>query len=223
LRPAAAGRLAVAGRERLFALPTGDERRTVLFRAVVELTTDLPALRGWLAGTGLPAGYPLDADLHWRVRYRLAILGDLTDAEIAAAVAADPAARGEQYAARCRSARPDPAAKAAAWDVITTEADLSSYHLLALGDGFWQPEQTELTAPYVERFFTDMPQAARLRGDMALDLLVRLLYPHHAATPETLHHAEKLLARDDISVPLRRKVADASDDLSRVIAVREAR
>jgi aminopeptidase N len=222
-RPAAADRLAAGCRVRLFALPTGDERRTVLFRAVVELSTDRPQLRRWLAGTGLPAAYPLDADLQWRVRYRLSVLGDLTEAEIGVALAADPTARGEQYATRCRSARPDPAAKAAAWNAITTEPDLSSYQLLALGDGFWQPEQTALTAPYVDRFFAEMPSAARLRGDMALDLLVRFLYPHHAATSHTLHHAEKLLARDDISVPLRRKVADATDDLSRVVALREAR
>jgi aminopeptidase N len=220
LRSAAADRLAVAYRTRLYSLGSGDERRTVLFRALVELTADRAELRAWLAGAGLPNGYGFDADLLWRVRYRLAVLGDLTGPEIADALAADPTTRGEQYATRCRAARPDPAAKAAAWAAITADPDLSSYRLLALADGFWQPEQAELTAPYVNRFFADMPEAARLRGDMALDLLIRLLYPHHAATADTLHRAEELLARDDITVPLRRRVADATDDLRRVVAVR---
>ena len=221
-RPAAADRLATAVERRLYALPPGDERRTVLFRALIELATPGDRLRGWLAGAGLPTGYPVDGELAWRIRYRLAVLGELTEPEIAAALAGDPTARGEQYADRCRAGRPDPAAKAAAWATVTTEPGLASSRLLALGDGFWQPEQAALTSAYVERFFADMPRAARLRGEMALDLLVRLLYPHHAATPDTLRHAEKLLARDDIPAPLRRSVADATDDLSRAVAVREA-
>jgi aminopeptidase N len=222
VRPAAVATLASACRSRLSDLAEGDERRTVLLRALLELTSDVPVLRGWLAGTCPPTGDPFDADLSWRVRYRLAVLGELSEHEILAALDADPTTRGEQYTARCRAARPDGAAKAAAWQAITTDADLSNYRLWALADGFWQPEQAELTAPYVERFFADMPAAAWLRGDMALDHLVRFLYPHHAGTEDTVRLAEGLLARDDLSVPLRRKVADATDDLRRVVAVRAA-
>lgn len=221
-RPAAAAALAAACRSRLFALPDGDERGTVLFRALIELSTDVPELRGWLAGAGLPAGSSLDTDLSWRIRYRLGALGGLDEAEIVAALEADPSTRGEQYAARCRAARPDPAAKAAAWRSIMSDPELSNYRLWALADGFWQPEQTELTAPYVARFFADMPAAARLRGDIAVDHLVRFLYPHHAGTEDTLRRAEKLLSMADLNVALHRSAADATDDLRRVVAARAA-
>lgn len=51
---------------------------------------------------------------------------------------------------------------------------------------------------------------------------VRFLYPRYAAWPATLEHAEKLLAREDLSLPLRRRVVDFNDDLRRVIRARAA-
>jgi aminopeptidase N len=216
LRPAervtAAARLAAACRERIGALSEGDERRTVLLRYLIELSTDVAELRGLQAGA---AGEPA-----WRIRYRLAVLGELTEAEIAAALAGDPTTVAQQYAARCRAGRGTAEAKESAWKAIVEEPGLSNYQLWALADGFWQPEQVEMTEGYVARFFEEMPAAARLRGDIAVDHLVRYLYPHHAGSEETVRRAEKLLGRTDLSLPLRRKVADATDDLRRVVAAR---
>jgi aminopeptidase N len=160
--------------------------------------------------------------MRWRLRYRLAVLGDVSPEEIASAVAANPGAHSEQFAAKCQAARPDPAAKQTAWREITTDTTLSSYRLWALAEGFWQPEQAALTEPYVKRFFDEMPAAASLRGDLVLDLLVRFLYPRYAATAHTLLLADLLLARPDVSLPLRRRVADFTDDLRRVVSARAA-
>jgi aminopeptidase N len=235
-RPAALASVAVAIRDRLAAMPPADERRLTdpaqvpardetwlpLCRGLVEFSADPAELRGWLDGTRLPAGLALDADLAWRVRYRLAVLGDLRDAEVDAAYRADPSTQGEQFAAKCRAARPDPAAKEAAWTAVVGDTELSSYGLWALAEGFWQPEQVELTAGYVRRFFDEMPNAAKLRGDLVLDVLVRFLYPRYAASPTTLGLADRLLAREDIGLPLRRRVADFTADLRRVVAARAA-
>ncbi|MFL6136663.1 MAG: aminopeptidase N [Frankiaceae bacterium] len=221
-RQEAMAQVAEALRRRLSGIEAGDERQITLFRGLVDFSADVGELCGWLDGAGLPAGLALDADLGWRIRSRLAALGALTEAEIDDALLADPSPQGEQSAAKCRAARPDPAAKASAWKAITADTGLSNYGLWALAEGFWQPEQLELTAPYVERFFAEMPEAATLRGDYVLDVLVRFLYPRYAGTPETLRHAEKMLARDDVPLPLRRRVIDFTDDLRRVVAAREA-
>jgi aminopeptidase N len=219
-RAGALSRVAGALRNRLARTAPGDEWQLTLFRALIEFTA-LPAeLRGWLGGAGLPAGLDLDTDLAWRIRYRLAVLGEFGDAEITAAYEADPSTHGTQFSAKCRAARPDPTAKESAWESITADTSLSSYRLWALADGFWQPEQVGLTEPYVTRFFAEMPVAAKLRGDLVLDVLVRFLYPRYAATATTLGSAEALLARDDIPLPLRRRVADLTDDLRRVVTVR---
>jgi aminopeptidase N len=221
-RPAALASIAGAIRRRLAATPPSDETWLPLCRGLVEFSADPAELRGWLDGTGLPAGLVLDADLAWRVRYRLAVLGELSEADIDAAHRADPSAQGEQFAAKCRAARPDPAAKEAAWNAVVGDTELSSYGLWALAEGFWQPEQAELTAGYVRRFFDEMPNAAKLRGDLVLDVLVRFLYPRFAASPATLGLADRLLAREDIGLPLRRRVADFTADLRRVVAARAA-
>jgi aminopeptidase N len=221
-RPAAMTEVASALRRRLTATEPGHERQITLFRALIDFTADPAELGGWLAGRRLPAGLELDTDLSWRVRYRLSILGGLDEADIEAAHQADPSSQSAQFASKCRAARPDPAAKESAWDTITRDEALSSYELWALAEGFWQPEQAELTAPYASRFFTEIPRSARLRGDLVLDVLLRFLYPRYSATAETLRMAGELLTRDDIPLPLHRRVADFTDDLRRVVEARAA-
>ncbi|MEF9904748.1 aminopeptidase N [Streptomyces sp. P9-A2] len=219
-RPEAMARVAEALRGRLARTGAEDERMITLFRGLVDFTADPEELSGWLAGDGLPSGLVLDTDMSWRVRYRLAVLGGVDATGVAAALEAGPGAVAEQFAAKCRAALPEAGAKEAAWTAIMRGADLSHYELWSLAEGFWQPEQTVLTRPYVERFFTDMPTAARDRGDLVLDQLLRFLYPRYAATPETLEAAERMLALDTLPVTLRRRAADHTHDLRRVVAVR---
>ncbi|MFJ9003818.1 aminopeptidase N [Streptomyces canus] len=221
-RPAAMARVAEALRGRLARTDADDERMITLFRGLVEFTADTMELSGWLAGDGLPPGLVLDTDVSWRIRYRLAVLGGMDTADIAAAVHAGPGAVAEQYAAKCRAALPEASAKNEAWTTIMHGSDLSNYELWSLAEGFWQPEQTALTEPYVERFFTDMPAAADRRGDLVLDLLLRFLYPRYATGPGTLAAAKRMLALDGLPVTLRRRVADHTHDLRRVVAARAA-
>jgi len=221
-RAAAMAGIADALRARLGRTAPGDELAISLFRGLIDFTADPDELRGWLGAVAAPAGLALDTDLAWRVRHRLAVLGHLTDERITEAYLADPSAQAEQFATRCRAALPDEDAKSRAWRSIMGDTGLSSARLLALAEGFWQPEQLGLTAPYVERFFAEMPVAARLRGDKVLDTLTLHLYPRHAATPDTLEYAEKLLAREDLPLPLRRRVVDLTDDLARVVRARAA-
>ena len=220
-RPVAMTRIAESIRRRLAETTPGDERQISLYRGLIDFTADVAELRGWLDGTREPApGFALDPDTRWRIWYRLAVLGEASEEEIAAAYRADQSAHGEQSAAKCRAARPDASVKAATWEAIIGDADLSSYGMWALAEGFWQPEQSELTAPYVQRFFDEIRGVATMRGDVVLDVLIRFLYPRFAATQQTLDWAGALLARDDVTVSLRRRITDSTDDLRRVVACR---
>jgi aminopeptidase N len=207
-------------RSRIAETPADDERLLTLFRYLIEFSSDAAELRGLLAGDGVPAGVEMDNDTSWRIRYRLAVLGEISEAEIESAYQAEPNAQAEQLAIKARAGRPDPEAKREAWESIMRDPTLSNYQLWSLSEGFWQPEQTELTAPYVERFFTEMPDAAKLRGDLVLDVLLRTFYPRYAASEQTLAWAADLVAQQDISLPLRRRVADFTDDLRRVVNAR---
>lgn len=220
-RPAMMKQVADALRRRLAATSAGDERQITLFRGLIDFTADQAELAGWLDGAGLPDGVQLDADLGWRVRYRLSVLGGLDAAGIKAAYEAQPGALSAQFADKCEAARPDAAAKEAAWQAMLTDASLSSYGVWSRAEGFWQPEQAGLTEPYVERFFAEIPSAAKLRGDRVLETMLIWLYPRFAATRRTLDLAAELLAGDGLPVPLRIRVTDFTDDLRRVVEVRE--
>jgi aminopeptidase N len=219
-RGAALDRLADLCREVLAAAPSGDPRRLIAFRALIGCTAESAGLRSWIAGRDLPVAITLDSELAWLMRYRLAQLGELSEQDIRAAYEADRSLQGEQFLAKCLAARPDRAAKASAWQAITTDAELSNFRVWALAEGFWQPGQTDLTEPYVERFFADLPGIDRLRGDQVTPMLTQLLYPRYAASPATVGWAEALLDAGELSIPVRRKVVDCTDDLRHVIRAR---
>jgi aminopeptidase N len=219
-REAALARFADLCREVLAAAPPGDPRRLTAFRALIGCTAESVELRGWIAGRDLPAAITLDSELAWLMRYRLTQLGELSEEDIRAAYQADRSLQGEQFLAKCLAARPDRAAKASAWQAITTDAESSNFRVWALAEGFWQPGETDLTEPYVERFFADLPSINRLRGDQVTPTLTQLLYPRYAARPATVGWAEALLDASELSIPVRRKVVDCTDDLRHVIRAR---
>ncbi|KAB1946624.1 aminopeptidase N [Micromonospora sp. ALFpr18c] len=221
-RSAALARIAGACRHLLDGAPAGESLQLAAARGWIAATTDADLLVGWLAGRDVPAGLKVDAELRWAVLRRLVVLGAAGEAEIAAEAAADVSSTGAERAARCRAALPDPAAKQAAWDIIVRDTELSNRLLEATAEGFWQPEQAELTAAYVERYFTDMPAAVDRRTAWTADRVAKLAFPHYAVAQPTREAAAALLARDDLTPGLRRVVTDADDDLRRALVARTA-
>ncbi|MFJ6154814.1 aminopeptidase N [Micromonospora profundi] len=221
-RSAALARIAGACRQLLDGAPAGESLQLAAARAWVAATTDADLLTGWLAGREVPAGLKVDAELRWSVLCRLVVLGAAGAAEIAAEVAADPSSAGAERAALCRAALPDAAAKQAAWEIIVRGTELSNRLLEATAEGFWQPEQAELTAAYVERYFAEMPDAARGRTPWTADRVAKLAFPRYAVAQPTREAAAALLARDDLTPGLRRVITDADDDLRRALVARTA-
>jgi aminopeptidase N len=179
-------------------------------------------LRGWLAGERTEFGVPVDPEFRWRLVYRLSVLGELGPAQIDAEYDRDRSGTGAQEAARCRAARPDPAAKRAAWHTIVHDDELSQRLLFAAADGFWQPGQESLTESYVDRYAAQMPEMATRRNHQVVGSLAALAYPRYLVTPVTLDTMRRLLARDDLHPALGRAVVDATDELARSLAAREA-
>ena len=203
---------------------TGDGRsiRLAAFRALVASCADDTRLAGWLAGRGVPAGITIDTELRWTVLSRRCVLGTVGEAEIAAEERADRSATGQQWAAGCRAALPDPAAKERAWRIITVDDSLSNRLVEVTAAAFWQPDQQELTEPYVERYFAEIPAMARRRTAWMAEAVAARAFPRYAVTERTRQLAAALLARDDLTAGLRRAVTDADDDLRRALRARTA-
>jgi aminopeptidase N len=96
----------------------------------------------------------------------------------------------------------------------------SAYEAYATAQGFFDPAQADLTAPYVNRYFEEVGQMATFRHGWSLGKVALLAYPSPASTPETLAHAEQALVRGGFSAPVARALVDGTDRLRRAVASR---
>jgi aminopeptidase N len=220
-RPAAMARIAGAVLTAVRAAEPGSGRQLAAVRGLATCWSDVDRIRQWADGQALPDGLVVDAELRWSLLHRLAVLGKFSPAEIAEEAARDNTTQGAAHAARCRAAVPEPMAKVRAWETLMSDPDCSNYELYALAEGFWQPEQNVLTAPFVARYFDEIAATARLRMGWAVGRVAALAYPWTAVHPVTLERTEALLAGDDLDEGIRRSVLDAGDDLRRALAARE--
>ncbi|MBM2621684.1 aminopeptidase N [Actinoplanes sp. LDG1-06] len=219
-RPAALELVAQAADRLLTASEPGGSRQLAAARGLIGATVDTARLRDWLAGREVPEGLAVDADLRWLIVYRLSVLGAAGPDVIEAEFERDRSAIGEQWAARCRAARPDAEAKAAAWAAIISDAKLSNRLVEMTASGFWQAEQLDLTRPYVARYFAEMPEMLRIRNGMSAERTAAAAYPSVMVEPETRELAARMLADENLDPILRRVVLDADDDLRRALAAR---
>lgn len=223
-RPAALSTLASLCRDLIRRTEDGDHPglRLIAVRHFIDVAAHPDTIAAWLADGTVPGGPELDPDLRWRVLGRLAVLGATDEDAIAAELERDPSATGQEGAARCRAALPDPQTKAKAWEAMFTGDDLSNYLFTATAQGFWQPEQADLVRQYVPRFYEDAVALADRRGPAIAEAAGRWAFPAHAVDAETLHLGQACL-RDANPIPaLRRKLTDQLDDLARALRVREA-
>ncbi|MFE4702961.1 aminopeptidase N [Streptomyces sp. NPDC056738] len=196
--------------------------RLTAVRHLIDVAVHPDTISAWFSEGTVPGGPELDPELRWRILARLSVLGAVDDAVIDAELVQDPSATGQEGAARCRAALPDPQAKRAAWDAMFATDDLSNYLFTATAQGFWQPEQADLVREYVERYWPDAVALAERRGPAIAEAAGRWAFPAGAVTPETLALGENCLNEADPIPALRRKLADQLDDLARALRVRQA-
>jgi aminopeptidase N len=219
-RTAGRHRLAHTAGAAMRAAPAASGRQLAAVRGYIAATSNAELLQAWLAGERLPDGVVVDDELRWAVLARLSSLGALTADEIDAELARDRSAPGQVHAAGCRAMLPTAEAKAAAWQAMMTDPAASNYEVYALAEAFWHPEQTALTAPYIERYFDEIAATAQLRQGWVVARLAVLAYPSTAVSQGTLERSAQLLARPDLDSGIRRSVVDAGDDLRRALAAR---
>ncbi|MEK8170354.1 ERAP1-like C-terminal domain-containing protein [Streptomyces sp. M19] len=143
----------------------GSARAAAVGRAhLTDSATVTAELSDWLDGDTVPGGPALDPELRWRILRRLCVLGAAGPADIDAESARDTSATGREGAAQCRAALPDADAKRAAWAAMFDDDTLSAYLFTATASGFWQPEQHDLLAAYVPRYFPAAVALAARRG-----------------------------------------------------------
>ncbi|MEU1159752.1 aminopeptidase N [Streptomyces sp. NPDC005921] len=223
-RPAALATVSALCRDFIRRTEDGDNPglRLIAVRHFIRAAAQPDTIAAWLAEGTVPGGPELDPELRWRILGRLAVLGAADEDRIAAELARDPSASGQEGAARCRAALPDPEAKRKAWEAMFAGDELSNYLFTATAEGFWHPEQADLVRDYVPRYYQDAVAVAARRGPRIATVTGRQAFPAHAVDAENLALGLACLRDAEPVTALRRRLIDELDDLERALRVREA-
>ena len=198
----------------------GDALAVAAARAWAQSGSDVERLRRWASGEGLPEALVGDDDFRWVVLRRLAVLGHLTEDEVADAAEADRSMAGQRAALGVRAALPTAAAKDWAWRTLHDDTSLSNYGALAVAGSFWAASDPDLVRPYVPRVGDLVVQLSRRMGDDALERVAALLHPGALVEEASLEASTAVLARDDLTPGVRRSLVDADHVLREALASR---
>ena len=218
----ALGRVHAVSVAKLASAPAGSTLQLAAFQAAASSSRDSGQLRAWLDGRVLPDGLEIDLDLRWRLLTQLATVGETDRDELQAALDAEPTARSRVEHARARASLPDAEAKAWAWQLFSGEVVVPNYELEAAGLGMWRAGHEHLTAPYVDRYFAELPGTVDTFSGWLLADVAEAFFPITSLDDATLARATTLIDLDGLDLALRRKVVDMTDELAHRIAVRRA-
>ncbi len=180
----------------------------------------LAEARRLLDGELVVDGLSVDTELRWHVVGSLAAAGAIGEAEIAAELERDPSDAGERRAAAARAARPEPDVKAAAWERVIEDQDLSHSMMKAVMRGFMQRDQADLLRPYVERYFGVLDRVwSERQREVAMDI-TEYLYPTPVVEQETVRATDTHLERDDLPPLQRRTILEERDTVVRAVRTR---
>ena len=117
-------------------------------------------------------------------------------------------------------ARPDAMAKKEAWDRLHGDGYPSLRMSIAAAGGFWFRHQADLTAPYIEPFFSGLREVFTDREQEAAKAYFRAMFPSHVVDQSLRDRIASLLEEDGVGPMLRRLLIEADDDLRRAIECR---
>jgi aminopeptidase N len=214
------------GLQRLaFAAEAGSDAQFQFVRALASVArtpAQLGAVRGLLSGkTPLP-GLDVDTDLRWELLIALVAGGQADGPEITATLAADDTATGRESAAHARAVLPTAEGKAAAWASVVDSAGLPNATVRATCIGFRRAIDTDLLAPYVERYFATVEQLWADRSFAIAESLALGLYPSPLASRELADASQQWLdGHPDAPAALRRTVIENLAGVQRALAAQE--
>jgi aminopeptidase N len=147
------------------------------------------------------------------------VVGAIGEDEIAEEERRDATSSGAEAAAGARAAMPTPEAKAEAWRLLTESDAVTVGVHRKIARHFWQPEQLDITAPYVDRYLEILPSFWRERpADMAWGF-TEALFPSLLVDESTLARVDGVLDTDLAGSP-RRLLLEQRSDLQRALRTR---
>ncbi len=196
----------------------GSELQLSAFRHVLLSARDPDRLARWAAGEDLPDGIALDTDLRWRALTRLAEIGATDRAALDAALAAEPSSAATVSHAGAVASLPTAEGKDFAWARATGEVSVPNYEIDAAGRGMWRIDQRALTQPYAEAYFADLDAIVAAHHGWVQGTVVTAYFPITHLDAATVTAGRAALGKE-LPGAVRRRLADAVDELERRVAV----
>ncbi len=177
----------------------------VKFFANVPSTPDHVAkLNALLDGSVKLDGLEIDADLTWELLEGLVLLGEAGEAEIAAQLAKDNTANGQQSAARARATGD----KAGALARALTDESLSNIVLRSSGLGFQHVNDPSALQPLIDRYFGALEDIWKSRPFTIAEYVAIWFYPGALASQELVDATNTWLETTSETPALRRLVVE---------------
>ncbi|MDR1355764.1 MAG: aminopeptidase N [Propionibacteriaceae bacterium] len=210
----------------------GSDKQLLIADALIRVI-DTPLgnalLKAWLADEEVPPGLVIDVERRWAMLTTLAANGELELGQLSAMEAADVTISGVERAAGVRAALPTSTAKAEAWRLLTTTADVPNGTARQIAQNFMQPGQEDVLAPYAANYLSLVAAISNKagffadRGNWLTDLLLTQLWPEPLADEAYLAQvSQRLLAEPKLSDALSRTLADNVAGSRRKLAAQQA-
>jgi aminopeptidase N len=190
----------------------------VKFFANIPSTPDHAAkLRALLDGSVKLDGLEIDADLTWELLEGLVLLGEAGEAEIAAQLAKDNTANGQQSAARARATGD----KAGSLEQALTDASLSNIVLRSSGLGFQHVNDPTTLQPLVDRYFGALEETWKSRPFTIAEYVAIWFYPGALASQELVDATNAWLLTKSETPALRRLVVENLAGVERALRAQQ--
>ena len=165
---------------------------------------------------GSVKGLTIDAELRWHLLICAVKRGLLGATDIDAELAKDNTAHGKQYGALAHAAIPTAQAKEKAFASVTKENLSNTIHAYTCR-GFNVALQSELVAPFVDRYFAILIELWNTKGYEIAETTATMLFPGFVVTEETLSKAQNWLDVTGKDAPnaLRRVITEGRDAVAR--------
>jgi aminopeptidase N len=207
--PAAREAVLQACLARLETAPEGSPLALAAAQGAISSGGSEEQLRAWLAQP--PSSLYPDVDFRWRIYVRLAEVGWTAEPELKAAYRKEPTSEAQLGFLRAHASLAEEKSKQEAWAAFIGEREASNYELEALGQGFWSTGLSDATAPYLERYFDDVGNTAKVRSGWVLASVADDFFPHSVTNERLRQLCAKYLEKES-DPSLRRAVSDALDD-----------
>jgi aminopeptidase N len=205
----------------LAAAPDSDNQFqfVIKFSALATTAEHLDVIEALRSGATALDGLEIDDDLSWELLTSLVAGGRAGEAEIDAALKADPSSNGELAATIARAAVPTAEAKAKAWESVVEQDTLSNTYQRRVITGFNRVHDLDLIKGYVAPYFAAVKRLWNERSYEMAQTIVNGLYPVKPTSQATLDATDALLNSLGEDTPaLARLLVEARAGMERAVA-----